>query len=131
LAFCALPPLAAEPLAGQRLFTTPAQRARLDGGHGQPQAASRQEPAQASAPPAQRAVTLTGIVDRPDGPSAYWLDGRRFRDGQALPAGVAGRRGRVAGDGVVITRADGTTVHLAPTEVLAPRPRQRGRDDAR
>jgi hypothetical protein len=129
LAVCITPGLAADALTGQRLFTTPAQRARLDQGHREPAAQSAQETARTTTAAAQRAVTLTGVVDRPDGPSAFWLDGRRFLDGRALPATVPGRRGWVAGDRVVVTRADGTKVALEPTDVLQPRPRRGDRHE--
>jgi len=110
----------------QRLFTTAEQRARIEGDGADARTSDDRETGSSAASNAKEAVqhprplVLKGIVRRPDAPAIFWLGARRFREGQALPAAWPARRGRVDGDGVVLTLADGRRVRLEPGEALAP-----------
>lgn len=118
----------------QRLFTTAEQRARIDGGGADPNAAADREGGSSAVRGAAAAeqdrdrLTLEGIVRRPDAPAIFWLGGRRFRAGQALPADWPARRGRVDDGGVVLTLDDGRYLHLEPGEALEPRARMESSD---
>lgn len=112
-------------LGDQRLFTTAAQRARLDAARERLAAAGENDgsPATASTTmPSERghgdgrsasALHLRGIVRRSDGLSAVWLEADDGGDGA-----IEDRR--VLGDAVVLTLSGGRTIRLEPGQVYDP-----------
>ena len=116
----------------QRLFTTAAERARLDelrtARSEQPErkaetaepargtSAARSEPA--PKPPPAPEVTLRGFVRRTDGPDAVWVNEGSTLGG--LAGGIRVDSGRLDGDTVVIRLPDGRTVRLRPGQTWDP-----------
>jgi len=121
-------PAGAASFDDQRLFTTAEQRARIEGDGADARASDDRETVSRAASNAEevvqhpRPLVLKGLVRRPGAPAVFWLGARRFREGQTLPAAWPARRGRVDGDGVVLTLADGRRVRLEPGEALEPNP---------
>ncbi len=116
-----------------RLFTTPAERDRLDQlraaataedlARQREQEQRRQEPARAAAapapePPKRPRVHVRGFVRRSDGPSAVWVNDASTLGGERVGDGVAA--GRIEGSSVVVTLPDGRRVRLRPGQTWDP-----------
>lgn len=122
---------AAPAFGDQRLFTTAAERARLDElrREQEREPADASEPAEARAPerrvqseqpPAPPPVDLRGFVRRSEGPGAVWVnDGSTLDDGR-LPADIRVHSGQVEGATVRVTLPDGRSIRLKPGQTWDP-----------
>lgn len=101
----------------QRLFTTAAQRERLDAiraGTSPPEPeAGRTRAAPVPPPPKPPPVSLDGFVSRGDGRSAVWANGTSTLRGSP-GADLRVHGDRIQGSAVVITLPDGRTIRLKP-----------------
>jgi hypothetical protein len=125
-ALAALPALAQELPLG-RLFTTPAERQRLDSlraGGGTPAAPAgpsapmptpeAQPAAPAPPPPPPAPLTVNGIVRRADGRDTVWINNEPQQGQNIAPAGARKQ------PGVRVTLQNGSTVILQPGQQVDP-----------
>lgn len=133
LALMALPgaALAAPAFDDQRLFTTAAERQRLEELRAAgADAAKRETAADAAGETAARRsrveprklppVELRGFVRRSDGPGAVWVNDGSTVDDAPLPDDIRVRSGRLDGATAVVTLPDGRTVRLKPGQTWDP-----------
>lgn len=118
----------------QRLFTTPAERARLDelraarqaepaGGSDAPAsgtAGDQGAPTARPEPPPPAPVRLRGFVRRSDGPGAVWVNDASSVDDARLPDDLEVHSGRLDGATVVVTLPDGRRIRLKPGQTWDP-----------
>ena len=108
----------------QRLFTTAAQRARLDRLRAGREIAHIEDqralvPAHKQAPPSP--VRLEGFVQRSGGPPAVWVNDRNTLSGDRIAPGIRVDSGRIEGGTVVIELPGGQTIRLKPGQTWDPK----------
>lgn len=128
---CASAP-AAPAFEDQRLFTTAAERQRLDelrtAEEGRSEAASSAQSGGGAAadrrarvePRKPPPVKLRGFVRRSEGPGAVWVNDASTVDDARLPDDLRVHSGRLDGATVTVTLPDGRTIRLKPGQTWDP-----------